>query len=311
MHLWRGLYNVPKQFSGCVASIGNFDGMHLGHQALIKALKAQAQALQVPSVVIIFEPQPKEFFAADKAPARVANFREKLQAFNCFGVDYVLCLPFNQRFRSLSANDFIEKALVNRLQIKHLIIGDDFRFGHDRSGDFALLQQAGQQHGFTVQDTKTVAEQGERISSTRVREALAAGDLTEAAHLLDRPYCMSGRVAYGRQLGRTLDSPTANIMVKRLHLPLTGVFAVNVKDEQSNARYTGVASVGVKPTVTNTPEPSLEVHLFDVNANLYHRHLTVEFLHKIRDEQKFNGLEQLKAAITADKTAARNYLNKI
>lgn len=308
MYLWRGLYNVPKQFSGCVASIGNFDGMHLGHQALIKALKAQAQTLQVPSVVIIFEPQPKEFFAAEKAPARVANFREKVKAFENFGVDYVLCLPFNQRFCSLSANEFIEKALVNSLKIKHLIIGDDFRFGHDRSGDFTLLQQAGQQHGFTVQDTNTVSEHGERISSTRVREALAAGDLAEAAHLLDRPFCMNGRVAYGRQLGRTLNTPTANIMVKRLHLPLTGVFAVKVKDEQNNEQYSGVASVGIKPTVTNTPEPSLEVHLFDVNANLYHHHLTVEFLQKIRDEQKFDGLDQLKAAIEADKTAARKIL---
>ena len=144
MHLWRGLYNVPQQLSGCVASIGNFDGMHLGHQALLRALKTQAQALQVPSVVIVFEPQPKEFFAPEKAPARVANFREKIHAFKSFGVDYVLCLPFNQRFRSLSANEFIEKALVEAIKVKHLIIGDDFRFGHDRSGDFALLQQAGQ-----------------------------------------------------------------------------------------------------------------------------------------------------------------------
>lgn len=311
MHLWRGLYNVPKQFTGCVATIGNFDGMHLGHQALLRALSVQAQAHNLPSLVIIFEPQPKEFFAPDKAPARIASFREKIQAFERCGVDYVLCLPFNQRFRSLCANSFIEKVLVDTIKVKHLIVGDDFRFGHDRSGDFALLQQAGQKHDFNVQDTNTVATQGERVSSTRVREALAAGDLTEAAKLLGRAYSMSGRVAYGRQLGRTLNTPTANIMVKRIRLPLTGVFAAKVTDEHNGEQYTGVASVGIKPTITNTPEPSLEVHLFDVNKNLYHRHLTVEFLQKIREEKKFNGLEELKAAIEADKTTARQILSQL
>lgn len=311
MHLWRGLYNVPKQFTGCVATIGNFDGMHLGHQALLRALSVQAQALKLPSLVIIFEPQPKEFFAPEKAPARIANFREKVQAFARCGVDYVLCLPFNQNFRSLCANDFIEKVLVDAIKVKHLIVGDDFRFGHDRSGDFSLLQQAGAKHSFKVQDTNTVADDGERISSTRVREALASGDLTEVARLLGRPYCMSGRVAYGRQLGRTINTPTANIMVKRLRLPFTGVFAVTVKDEDNGQQYTGVASVGIKPTVADTPEPSLEVHLFDVNKNLYHRHLTVEFLQKIREEQKFNGLDELKTAINADKQTARQILSQL
>ena len=311
MQLWRGLYNVPKQFTGCVASIGNFDGMHLGHQALVKALSAEAKALGLPSLVIVFEPQPKEFFAPAKAPARIANFREKVKAFESFGVDYVLCLPFNQSFRSLCADDFIEKVLVNAIKVKHLIIGDDFRFGHDRSGDFALLQKAGKQHDFTVQDTNTVADHGERISSTRVREALASGNLTETANLLGRPYRMSGRVAYGRQLGRTINTPTANIMVKRLHLPLSGVFAVKVQDEHNGKQYTGVASLGIKPTISDTPEPSLEVHLFDVNSNLYHHHFTVEFIEKIRDEQKFNGLDELKAAIDADKQAARQILSRL
>lgn len=311
MHLWRGLYNVPKQFTGCVATIGNFDGMHLGHQALLHELRGQAQTHSLPSLVIVFEPQPKEFFAPAKAPARIANFREKVQAFARYGVDYVLCLPFNQSLRSLGANEFIEKVLVDAIKVKHLIVGDDFRFGHDRSGDFALLQQAGQQHGYQVQDTNTVADHGERISSTRVREALTRGDLAEAERLLGRPFCMSGRVAYGRQLGRTLNTPTANIMVKRLQLPLTGVFAVRVKDEHNNEQYTGVASVGIKPTISATPEPSLEVHLFDLNKNLYHRHLTVEFLQKIRGEQKFEGLDALKKAIETDKQTARQILSQL
>lgn len=308
MHFIRGLHNIPQSFSGCVATIGNFDGIHLGHQTIINALKTVAKRKDLPTLVMLFEPQPKEFFNPDKAPARLTNLREKLQTLKNYGVDYVLCLPFNQAFRALTAELFIEEVLVNSLHIKHLIVGDDFQFGANRNGNFATLQQAGERHQFKVEDTNTVCQSHERISSTRVREALATGNLLEAKKLLGRTFVMNGRVGFGRQLGRSINSPTANVLVKRKHLPLTGVFAVKVKNEDNNAHLLGVASIGIKPTVTEVPEPSLEVHLFDFNDNLYHQHLTVEFVEKIRDEQKFSGLEELKAAIAADKLAAKEIL---
>lgn len=308
MHLFRGLHTVPSNFAGCVASIGNFDGLHLGHQTIANSVKAEAARLGVPSLVVMFEPQPKEFFALDKAPARIANLREKLQDLTSCGVEYVLCLPFNSALRSLSAADFVQNVLLKALKVKHLIIGDDFRFGHDRSGDYQTLVAAGVQYGFSVQDTKTVCVGQERISSTKVREALAQGNLSLAAELLGRPYRMSGRIGFGRQLGRTLNTPTANVMVKRHKLPLTGVFAVQVINEDNGDSYHGVASVGIKPTITAVPEPSLEVHMLNFSGNLYHQHLTVTFVHKIRDEQKFAGLDELQAAIEADKNSARKWL---
>lgn len=307
MRLLRGLGHLPANLR-CVATIGNFDGIHTGHQALLRALNANAKAMDLPSLVIIFEPQPKEFFAKGQAPARLTNLREKLQAFAHFEVDYVLCLPFNQRLRSLSALDFIQTVLVQGIGLKHLIVGDDFRFGHDRSGDFTLLHQQGQTLGFKVNDTDTVVEQGERISSTRVRDALAQGNLSVAQALLGRPFSMSGRVAFGRQLGRKLNTPTANILVKRQRLPLSGVFAVSAQDEQNGQQFLGVASLGIKPTITDIPEPSLEVHLFNYAGNLYHRHLRVEFVAKIRDEKKFSDLAELQRAIDADKHAAKAIL---
>ena len=307
MRLLRGLHNIPADFRGCVATIGNFDGLHLGHQGILQALKAAAAEQGVPTLVMLFEPQPKEFFAPQAAPARLANLREKLQDLATHGVDYVLCLPFNQALRSMSAQTFIEQILLQALRVKHLIVGDDFRFGCDRSGDYQALAAAGRQYGFQVQDSPTLELDSERVSSTRVRTELAANNLSRVAHLLGRPYRMSGRVAFGRQLGRQLDTPTANVMVNRRQLPLTGVFAVQVTEEESGRQFTGVANCGIKPTVAGVPEPSLEVHLFDFSGNLYHRHLTVAFVHKLREEQKFAGLAELQQAIAADKQAARQY----
>lgn len=305
MRLLRGLHNVPENFGGCAATIGTFDGLHLGHQGILTALKQVAKERSVPTLVLLFEPQPKEFFAPQAAPARLANFREKLQDLAAFGVDYVLCLPFNQALRSMSADAFIREVLIDSLHVKHLIVGDDFRFGCDRRGDYNALATAGLEYGFSVQDTPTLEMFGRRVSSTHVREQLSAANFERAERLLGRRYRMSGRVAYGRQLGGSvLDTPTANVMVDRLKLPLTGVFCVTVIDEQSQQRFNGVANCGVKPTISGTPEPSLEVHLFEFKGNLYRRHLTVEFEHKIRDEQKFAGLDELKTAIEADKKAA-------
>lgn len=307
MRLIRGLRNVPEDFAGCVATIGNFDGLHLGHQNILASLRAAGEAERRPTLVMLFEPQPKEFFAPDSAPARLANFREKFLDLREAGVDYLLCLPFNEALRSMTANDFIQQILVDALKVKHLIVGDDFRFGCDRSGDYAALQAAGEHSGFIVEDTPTHLIDGERVSSTRVRDVLSQGDLVAAASLLGRPYRMSGRVAYGRQLGRTLDTPTANVLIKRRHLPMSGVFAVHVNVDSTGDEYVGVANLGVKPTIAGTPEPSLEVHLFGFKGNLYGQHLEVELLHRIRDEKKFSGLDELRAAINADKVAAQQY----
>jgi riboflavin kinase/FMN adenylyltransferase len=321
MRLIRGLYNIPSDFSGCVATIGNFDGVHLGHQAILQQLKKQGEEHQLPTVVMMFEPQPREFFAPDQAPARLANMSEKLQDLASFGVDYVLCLPFNQKLRSMSADQFIQTILLDGLKISHLIVGDDFRFGCDRTGDYQLLQNAGKQFGFSVEDTKTFEFEGQRVSSTRVRKCLAANDLTGAGKLLGRSYRMSGRIGYGRQLGRTIGVPTANVILQRNKLPMTGVYAVKaieievadcheseVLDASGQPRaWQGVANIGVKPTVAGTPEPSLEVHIFDFANDLYGKRLSIEFCQKIREEKKFNGLDELKAAIEQDMNVARDF----
>jgi riboflavin kinase/FMN adenylyltransferase len=332
MRLIRGLYNIPSDFSGCVATIGNFDGVHLGHQAILQQLKKQGEEHQLPTVVMMFEPQPREFFAPDQAPARLANMSEKLQDLASFGVDYVLCLPFNQKLRSMSADQFIQTILLDGLKISHLIVGDDFRFGCDRTGDYQLLQQAGakEQNGFSVEDTKTFELAGQRVSSTLVRKCLSANDLGAASKLLGRPYRMSGRIGYGRQLGRTIGVPTANVILQRNKLPMTGVYAVKVIEITVAAcqasqgldsagkfkEWQGVANIGVKPTVAGTPEPSLEVHVFDfpssaAEGDLYGKRLSIEFCQKIREEKKFNGLDELKAAIANDMTVAREFFSLV
>jgi len=311
MRLIRGLNNlmsnVPQDFAGCVATIGNFDGLHLGHRRILESLHASSEAHGLPTLVMMFEPQPKEFFAPDQAPARLANFRDKFQDLRDAGVDYLLCLPFNEALRSMSAADFIQQILIEAIRVKHLIVGDDFRFGCDRSGDYAALERAGMEHGFTVTDTPTHEIGKKRVSSTRVREELSRDNLARAAELLGRPYQMSGRVAYGRQLGRTLDTPTANVLIKRSRLPMNGVYAVHAIEQESGEDYIGVANLGVKPTISGEPEPSLEVHLFGFSGDLYGQHLTVFFMQKIRDEMKFDGLDALKSAIDSDKQSARAY----
>jgi len=323
MRLIRGLYNIPSDFSGCVATIGNFDGVHLGHQAILQQLKKQGEQHQLPTVVMMFEPQPREFFAPEQAPARLANMSEKLQDLARFGIDYVLCLPFNQKLRSMSADQFIQTILLDGLKISHLIVGDDFRFGCDRTGDYQLLQQVGSKAGFSVEDTKTFELKGKRVSSTRVRECLTANDLAAANELLGRPYRMSGRIGYGRQLGRTIGVPTANVILQRNKLPMTGVYAVKAieitvdachesqaLDQTGKVReWQGVANIGVKPTVAGTPEPSLEVHIFDFSDDLYGKRLSIEFCQKIRGEKKFNGLDELKTAIGNDMQVARSFFD--
>lgn len=302
----RGLHNLRAQHKGCVATIGSFDGVHLGHQAILQQLIQVARTLGLPAVAIVFEPQPHEFFAGEKAPARLMRLREKLDALWAAGVDKVLCLNFNQTLRSLSAEQFIERVLVQGLAIKHLVVGDDFRFGCDRKGDYHLLQTKGKECGFAVSDTHTLEMDGERISSTRIRQLLEAGDFVAAEKLLGKPYGVYGRVVYGKQLGRQLGVPTANVNLRRYRSPLHGVFAVTAIFAEG-AKVQGVANIGVRPTVNNVKKPLLEVHLFNFSRTIYGEVIDVEFHKKLREEKKFNSLDELKAQLQTDIADAKKY----
>ncbi|PLX73662.1 MAG: bifunctional riboflavin kinase/FAD synthetase [Azoarcus sp.] len=304
MQVFRGFPEQAKE--ACVLTIGNFDGLHRGHQALLKQLTDKAGALGVPAVVLTFEPHPREYFAPDKAPARLASLREKLQLLATSGVDRVHVCRFDARFSTQSASSFIEDVLVKGLAVRHLFIGDDFRFGAGRKGDFAMLQAAGRDFGFGVESMPTLAVAGERASSSAVRSALAGGDLEHAAQLLGRPYSIAGRVVHGDKIGRQLGFPTLNIQLKHRRPPLSGVFAVSVEGLEGG-RLAGVANVGVRPTATDAGRARLEVHLLNWSGDCYGAHPRIHFLLKIRDEMKFASLDELKTQIARDADTARDW----
>ncbi len=308
MELIRGQRHLRPRHRGCVATIGNFDGVHLGHHAILAQLPEQAVRLHLPRVVITFEPQPQEFFAGPTAPpARLMRLREKLLALDGLGIERTLCLTFDRALAALPAERFIEDLLVQHLGIRYLVVGDDFRFGHRRAGDFAMLVAAGQCHGFEVADTRSCILDGERISSTRIRQTLSLGDLELATRLLGRPYDMCGRVAYGDQVGRTIGFPTANIHLHRRVTPVYGVYAVMMSGPGLRP-WPGIANVGRRPTVQGNRE-RLEVHLLDFQGDLYGRHVKVDFLHYLRPEQRFESLAALQAQIQQDERAARTYFS--
>lgn len=302
----RGLYNVKPVHFGNVVTMGSFDGVHLGHQAIIEQLKIQSKRLGLPSLVMIFEPQPHEFFTGDKAPARLMRLGEKIQALFEQGVDRVLCLPFNRKFSELSSEEFIQRVLINALGVRYLVVGDDFRFGSGRSGGYTDLVCAGQSNDFQVTDTQSFLIDGQRVSSTLIRDLLQQNNFTQAAHLLGKPYTISGRVVKGQQLGRQLGAPTANVHLHRYCSPLAGVFAVTAK-LASNEIVCGVANVGVRPTLGGDAKPILEVHLFDRDDDLYDQNIIVEFRHQLREEKRFENLDALKHQIQADIVQARLY----
>ena len=311
MQLIRSIHNLSAKqaaFSnGSVVAIGNFDGVHLGHQQILNRLIEQARTLNLPTVVVLFEPQPKEFFAKNhhfSAPARLMRLRDKLHQFQQLQIDYVLCIRFSKSFADLSPNEFIQKILVNGLNLKYLSIGDDFRFGANRAGCFETLQQAGERFGFQVENSITHCLSETRISSSAVRDALGKDDLRLATQLLGNPYAIRGRVAHGNKLGRTIGFPTANIMLNRLVTPIQGVFAVEV--ETPNGLFQGIANVGNRPTINGT-KPLLEVHLFDFAHQIYGKAIEVRFLKKIRSEIKFESFELLKQQIEKDVLAVKNY----
>ncbi len=307
MELIRGLHNLRSRHRGCVATIGNCDGVHLGHQAVLGQLAEQADELGVPSVVVTFEPQPQEFFALGAPPPRLTRLREKLQALRRYAVDRVLCVRFDARFAAMSADNFVREVLLDGLGVEYLVVGDDFRYGHHREGDFAALQTAGERSGFRVVNMHTFSVDGVRVSSTAIRDALARGDLGSAEKLLGRPYRMSGRIVHGDRRGRQLGFPTANIHLHRRASPVSGVFAVKVFGLDREP-VTGVANVGTRPTVNGT-RSLLEIHLFDFNDDIYGRYVQVDFLSKQRDEMRFDSLDKLRQAIAADAAEARRYFS--
>jgi riboflavin kinase / FMN adenylyltransferase len=284
----------------CALTIGNFDGVHRGHRALIDRVIAKAREAELIACVLTFEPHPREFFAAGAAPARITRLRDKLELMAQAGLEQVHVARFDQRFAALPAERFVEDVLVRGLGVSWLLVGRDFRFGARRAGDFSTLQN----FGFQLEAMPDVVFDGKRVSSSTVRAALQAGDLREAERLLGHPYTISGRVAHGAKLGRGLGFPTANIVLRRPP-PIAGIFVVEV-DELGR----GVASVGRRPTVNPVPIPLLEVHLFDHDADLYGEHLRVRFLKKLRDEEKYDGLPALQAAMARDAKHAREFFLK-
>jgi len=306
MELIRGIHNLRERHRGCVATIGNYDGVHRGHQHMIAAVHERATALAVPAVVITFEPTPREFFAGPAAPSRLTRLREKLQALALYGVDRVVVLRFDRRMQGMGATEFVERLLVEGLGVRHMVVGHDFHFARRREGTIDTLREAGARHGFTVEEVDQFLLDGERVSSSLVREALNMGDLARATRLLGRPYRMAGRVRLGRKLGRQLGFPTANLALQRKVVPLWGIFAVRVSGAGLDG-HPAVASLGTRPTVAGT-DPLLEVHLFDFDGDLYGQHLDVDFIARLRDERKFESLNALVEQMYRDASAARALL---
>ena len=315
MLIFRGLYSASSDTSdpefvrqAVALTIGNFDGVHLGHQALLNQLREVAKSRGLRTAVLTFEPHPREFFMPQQAPARLTSMREKLEFFAELGFDQVYVCRFNARFAQMTAQDFMH-AICQKLAAKFILEGDDFRFGSKRAGDFALMNKMSAEYGVTVQAMSSVLRNDVRISSTAVRAALAAGDLLAANHLLGRAYSMSGRVVHGDGVGKKLGFPTANIQLKHNFPPLSGIFVVRVTGDDMPSMQ-GVASLGVRPTVSNNGKPVLEVHIFNFFNEIYNKHLRVDFVHKLRDEEKYPNLESLTRQIALDVQNTKHWFAK-
>ncbi len=288
---------------GCALTIGNFDGIHLGHQRILGQLVEKGEELSLPTVVMTFLPTPNEYFQKRKSSPRLFGLSARYLSVREYGIDVMLALPFNSRLASTGAEEFIRRILVDGLGIRYILTGDDFRFGEGRTGDHGLLERLGAEYGFVAEQFHTVSDESARISSTRIRQALAQGDLDAARQMLGKRYSMMGRVIHGDKRGRQWGFPTANIAVSKPSF--TGVFAVRVKRvDEDDGEYFGVANLGTRPTVDGL-KTLLEVHLFDFDSNIYGRRICVEFIGKIRDEQKFDSFEQLKTQILADCEAGK------
>lgn len=308
MQLIRHLPSAPLFPKGCALTIGNFDGVHIGHQKVLNDLVKQAVRLNLPTLVMCFEPQPIEYFSEAAAPARISTVRDKITQLIKAGVAGLYLARFNDDFSSMSAESFV-RMLCQQLNVKLLIVGDDFQFGKNRHGNLAYLKKAGREFGFEVRDSASFLVNEERVSSTLIRCALEEGALDKASGYLGRRYSMSGRVMHGHKRGRELGFPTANIRVKNRKTPLKGVFAVTITLE-SGLVYEGVANVGTRPSIEETPHVLLEANLFDFSGDLYGQRVAVSFYKKLRDEKKFDGLDRLKRQITIDSEQAKTYFNQ-
>ncbi|UPW17763.1 bifunctional riboflavin kinase/FAD synthetase [Agarivorans sp. TSD2052] len=307
MELIRGIRNIKARHYGCALSIGNFDGVHLGHQQVIKSLVEQARQRGLPAVVMIFEPQPLEVFAKHQAPARISRFRDKYQQLKSLGVDRLLVVRFNDQFAQQSADYFVRQLLVELLGIKYLAVGDDFHFGKGREGNFASLQAVKERYGFELTATDSFCMNQSRVSSTLLRQYLADADFNTVAQLLGRKFAFSGKVIHGQKLGRQLGFATANLKVARNVCPIHGVFAIKAYVQgQPEHRFSGIANIGWRPTAAGK-DLLVEAHLFEFDANLYGQRLVVEPQLKIRDEQKFDSLDALKAQVNLDIKRAKAY----
>lgn len=303
MRIIRGLHNLNSQFvAGCVATIGNYDGVHLGHQQILNIVKQKAGELKLPAVVVIFEPQPEEFFAKDQL-VRLTIFREKILLLEQYGIDNVVLLPFNSCIAGITASRFIVEILVGLLHVKYLVVGDDFEFGYRRAGGFSLLEHEALRGDFQAVKIPSFRVEGVRVSSSLIRTALLQGNLKIAAEFLGRQYRVSGKVVQGDHRGRELGFPTANVYLKRRELPITGVYVVKVSGLTASPLL-GIANVGVRPTVAGKYK-LLEVHILDFNANIYGKGISVEFWQKLRDEHKFVSLVKLQLQLKKDVEGAR------
>ena len=313
MRLIRGIHNIKSNSNcdnnkGCVLTIGNFDGVHLGHQRVITALVEKANELNCTATVLVFEPQPHELFSPESAPARLTRLRDKYALLKRLGVEQLICVNFNRKFANLSAETFINELLVECLNVKYLIIGDDFHFGKNRQGDFSTLFEAGKLHNFGVSDTKSFKVSNCRISSTEIRNALERNQLTAAKKMLGRQYSIIGRVFHGDKRGRQLGFPTANVLLKRRVSPVSGVYVVSVNI--MNNVFFGVANIGSRPTISGIRQ-QLEVHIFDFDRVIYGKSIEVVLLKKLREEQKFNSIDELKMKIKQDSEQAKQYVKAI
>lgn len=308
MRLMRGLSPSAISGEGAVVTIGNFDGCHRGHQAVFGRLFSAARSLHVPTVLITFEPLPLEFFASSQSPLRLQRLRDRVDVLKKAGLDYLWVLRFDASFANLAATDFVQHILCDTLRARHILVGDDFRFGKNRGGDFGLLEQIGRERGFTVEATPTVADATGRISSTRLRAVLQAGDFTAAEELLGRPYTLSGRVAHGDKRGRQLGFPTANLRLGHRPIALRGVYAGWLEVSVTNERFPAVCNIGWRPTVGGQ-EQRLEAHILDRQMDLYGLLVRFQPVQLLRGEKRFDTLDALQAQIRQDVLDARAFFH--
>jgi riboflavin kinase/FMN adenylyltransferase len=289
------------------ATIGNFDGVHVGHAHILEKLVSVARERKLLAAVMIFEPQPLEYFSADSAPPRISTLREKLERFREIGVDAVFVIPFDSEFSSLSADGFIDRYLVELLPVEWLLVGDDFRFGKGRAGDFRVLRERGQEQGFEVEATDSITVAGVRVSSSVIREALKSGDFQKSQEFLGRSYNITARVVRGNALGRTFGFPTANLGLKNLSSPLSGIYLVRVVGDEIDERY-GLASIGSRPTIELNGSIKVEIFILDFDGDLYGKKITVTVLSKLRDEKQFASVDEMITAMKMDEANARKLI---